>query len=135
MTGFFSSLFGRLPNGKDGWNQAQREALVDLLVFAMYADGHLSLAEEKVLENQAAELAWESSQSIESYVNETTERVRLARGTEDGTENLLVSIRERLGDFEDRERAFFVCESLLSSDGRPPVEVAFADRCKAGLGL
>ena len=133
MNGFFAKLFGSKENGDDGWTQPQREALIDLLVFAMYIDNHLSLAEERVLDEQKESLAWAGDRSVEAYVDHATSRIRELRGSEEGRANLLDYIRERLGDFEERERAWFVCESLLSADGRPEVEALFTDRCKQAL--
>jgi len=49
---FLSFLFPNKPEESSDWKQAQREALVDLLYLAIYADNHISLLEEKKVEEE-----------------------------------------------------------------------------------
>ncbi|MCH6258552.1 hypothetical protein MLD52_18475 [Puniceicoccaceae bacterium K14] len=135
MKKIIENLFGAPKESSDDWNQEEREALIDLLVFAMYADRHLSIAENVVLQNEIDKLKWESSTSIEIYLNSSTTRISSLITTDEGKEEVLNSVRERLVSYESRQRVFFVCESLISSDGKTEEEIVFLDNCRKVLNV
>ncbi len=47
----FEKLFHKNAKTKDELNQTEREAIVDLLTLGVYADNHLSLAEDETFES------------------------------------------------------------------------------------
>ncbi len=51
--------------GSDRLNQKQREAMIDLLVFAMYADNHLAISEDKIIKDEIDSFNWESTVTAE----------------------------------------------------------------------
>jgi hypothetical protein len=136
MSSFFTKVLGDdSAEMATPWTQPQREALLDLLVHAMYADGHLSLAEGEVVEREMEAVPWQGVGTVGDYVVRATERIRILRATEDGQANLFASVRERLGSPEHRAKALALCESLLAADGRTEREEVFAERCRQALGL
>lgn len=98
--------------------QAYREAFVDLLVWTMYVDRHLALAEREVLDEAARELDWQGVASLEDFVRESTAR---ARRVIDGETNGAVYLQEIAGKIvhaDDRRRLLSACETLVRSDDK-----------------
>ncbi len=119
----------------DGWTQAQREALIDLLLLAMFEDRHLSLNEDAQLHEQMDTLRWESGAEIEIYVDDRTAAIRKMRSSPEAKEDLIQSINERLGDAEAKQRAFYLCESMVFADGHGEGDLRFLDHCREIMGL
>lgn len=114
--------------------QLQREALVDVLIRTMYADGHLALPENERLEQLEEELPWESVTPVTTYVNAAIARVRGAVEDADEDRALLASVADRLGTAEMRRSAYDACDDLARSDGEvSEAETRFLDRLRAVL--
>lgn len=101
----------------DEYKQQQREALIDLLVFAMYCDNHLAVAEEQVIDKRIEAMDWESVDSVEYYLERAIERIRVVRNDEHGREDLFQSINTRLGDTKAKRKAMDLCDKLFIADG------------------
>lgn len=129
----FSNLFNAERSESDGLSQSQREGLVDLLVLAMYVDNTLSLSEDAVLKAQLDGFCWEGPSTADDYVNAAIGRIRVLRGSEFSVDELLKSIKERLGDYETRLTAVGICERLLAADGKADSEKAFLNKVKTEL--
>ncbi len=113
-------------------NQAQREALIDLLVWTMFADRHIATAETTQIHDAAEGLAWEGHQSIERFIDAATRRTRDVLGSDRAETAYLDDIHARLADDETRHRALVACDTLISADGdRADAEVAFLARIRA----
>ncbi len=117
----------------DGWNQNQREALVDLLVLAMYVDNELNLSEDAILQAQIDNFQWEGESSVEYYVDNAIGRVRAIRGSASSVDSLIAFIAERLDTYEARMTAAGICERLLASDGKADPEKAFLEKVQSAL--
>lgn len=117
----------------DGWNQTQREALVDLLVLSMYVDSDLSLSEDAVLQAQIDSFQWEGALPVEYYINNTIDRVRAIRNTETSVDTMLAYIADRLNDYEARMTAAGICERLLNADGKADPEKVFLQKVQTAL--
>ncbi|MGE9297154.1 MAG: hypothetical protein ACQKBV_12790 [Puniceicoccales bacterium] len=118
MHNFFQKLFGAGKNSSDGLTQEQREAIVDLLVFGMYSDRTVSLAEDQLIQRRLEAMDWQAVETIDNYYDRAVTRVRevLDSGQETRA-SFLVRIAERLGDMPTREKAFALCHQLFLSDG------------------
>ncbi len=99
-------------------HQQQREALLDLLVWTMYADDFLALPENDEIERLAEEMAWESITPVPQYLNAATARIRHVRAGQEDAGDLLDDIYQRLGDDETRTRAYDACRRLARADGK-----------------
>ncbi len=133
----FSFLFGSsTPNSaENAWNQTQREALVDLLYYAIYADNHLSTLEEHRITEELAAIHWDGAISLDHCVNRAITRARDARSDRSANESHLASIKERLGSESARSKAAALCEEVLRADGMADKERNFLKDVRAALAL
>lgn len=58
------------------WTQSQREALFDLITLATYADAHLSLKEEALMESVLLTEGWESPYPKALFLDRSRARAR-----------------------------------------------------------
>jgi hypothetical protein len=115
-------------------NQKQREALVDLLLLGMFADGSLKVSDDQKLLSVIEEIGWESYQTPDLYFQSAIAKARDAADTEAGTLARLKKIRDSLASDEIRQQAIERLEKFLTLDGRPGVEESkFLERAKASL--
>lgn len=129
---FLSRLFGR-RGSKDGLLQTEREAILDLLLFALYADNHLSLAEEDVLHRQSENMIWEAVTPVDSYLDQATSKARAAQANESTRSAYLTRVYDRLTTDTARERAISLLTELFEADGATEPEVRFRDTVAAAL--
>ncbi|MBC2602499.1 hypothetical protein [Puniceicoccus vermicola] len=123
-------LYSQKSEHTDGLNQEEREAILDLLLFAVYADNHLSLAEDRIIKNEVERLQWESGTSIDYYVDEATGSARAALSSETREAQFLESIQTRLKSPEARNRALSLLSKLFYSDGETREERNFAQKIR-----
>ena len=131
MINLLKRVFGKNAPSKKEWEQRQREAIIDLVLFGMYADHLLSLAENQFLEDEVDELDWEAPISCVAYLSTAIHRVRDIEGSAEKRTAFLQSIRERLGDETGRQGALLVLEDLFASDGKAREEQAVLDEIRA----
>lgn len=120
MLAFLQKLFK--GGSGDGLNQPQREAIVDLLVFCMYSDRTVSLAEDQLIQRRLEAMDWEAVGSIDNYYDRAVTRVRDILGSEEARRSFLDRIAERLGDQGTREKAFQLSHQIFLSDGNESQE-------------
>jgi len=101
---------------RDGLEQPQREAIIDLLLLAMYADNHLALSEQEQLESQVQTFDWRSGTTPDIYIEEATAKVRAADKADDTRAELMADIGARLDDADTRELALAICKQLFQTD-------------------
>jgi len=138
MLEFLGRLFRRESDSVagDGYVQMEREALIDVILLAMYADNHLALEEQQLLKKETAALQWKGAFPLQGYVNEATSRVRKALESPAYKKELLRSVQERLFSPESRQRAYELCQEMLIVDGmKTDDEVAFQEELRRYLGL
>jgi len=118
MKGFLQNLFKVGRNPSDGLTQDQREAIVDVLVFGMYSDRTVSLAEDQLIQSRLEAMDWQSLETIHNYYDRAVTRVReILDAGEEARQSFLRRIAERLGDTSVREKTFALCHQLFLSDG------------------
>lgn len=99
--------------------QACREAMVDLLLWTMFVDRHVALAEHEAIESMAADLEWSGQAPLPDFMRESTARARsVVDEGEAAAQGYLISIRDRLQSRRDRARALKACRELVNSDGK-----------------
>lgn len=98
--------------------QAYREAFVDLLVWTMFVDHHLALAEHEWLEEASRELDWKGQAPLEDFIRESTARARRVIDGETDGETYLAQIADKIGHVEDKRRLLRACEALVRSDDK-----------------
>jgi hypothetical protein len=120
----------------DNLSQPQREAIVDLLLFAMYEDRRVVMQEDIFIDQHVRKMKWESGTYASTYVDMATARVRQARESAEGREHFLQRIRDRLSDPVAKQRAIDMCRELLDADKlESPEESQFLAGLPAVLGL
>ncbi|WP_309401029.1 hypothetical protein [Cerasicoccus maritimus] len=117
MLGFLKNLFKAGDNSADGLKQPQREAIVDLLVFCMYSDRTVSLAEDQLIQRRLESMDWQAVESIDNYYDRSVTRVRDILSNDDARTSFLTRIADRLEDAGTREKAFQLSHQLFLSDG------------------
>jgi hypothetical protein len=128
-------VFRKLLEHPDGWNQTQREAMIDLCLLGMYSDDLISLSEQDFIEDEATHLTWESSISFSGYLERTIPKIRSAKGNSEHVEDLLQSIGDRLGSDELKRRASIEMEKLIASDGVVKLEEQFLSEVHRVMGV
>jgi len=115
-------------------NQKQREALVDLLLLGMFADGSLKVSDDRKLLSVIEEIGWESYQTPDLYFQSAIAKARDAADSEHGTVARLKKINEGLASDDIRQLALDRLEQFLSMDGKPGLEESkFLELARANL--
>lgn len=125
----FRTLFRGSSAPKDGFTQPGREALVDILHYCMYADRHLSFAEDEAIEAVARTLDWDPNVSYEYYEVKSTGTVRAALADAALRQALFESIAERLKNPAHRTFALQIADDVMKADGlkKPEERAAMAE--------
>jgi hypothetical protein len=119
----------------DGWNQTQKEAMVDLCLLGMYSDDLISLAEQDFMEDESTHLQWESGISFNGYLQRTIPKIRAAKDNPQTVKELLQNVGERLGNDDMKRKAGDELEKLLAADGIAKIEQEFLAEAKAAMGI
>ncbi|MDX2110841.1 MAG: hypothetical protein SFY80_11425 [Verrucomicrobiota bacterium] len=129
---FIEKLFGGAKG--DGFNQRQREALVDLLILCQYADNVLRLSEEELIKSKLQELKWDSAKPLDYYMNEAVARVRDARASAEAQMDFISYISSRLETNAVRQRALSIMGSVFRADRqRTEREIALQKQIQSAL--
>ena len=115
-------------------NQQQMEALADILVLAMYADGHVSVTEDDDLNAKIDALDWNENHSPSQYLGTSTAKARDA-DTPEKVMDALSSCAEVLADYDAKEYAFKKTMELLKSDGLSDEEGFFVHQLRQAFGV
>jgi uncharacterized tellurite resistance protein B-like protein len=114
----FKKLFQSSPKSSDGLTQAAREAIVDVLHFAMYADKTITIREDEFIERAARTLDWDAKISYEYYEGKSTGAVTRSLSDPLALDAFFESIRTRLPRPADRELALKLANDLALADGQ-----------------
>src|ERR1041384_3120286 len=105
MASLLRKLFGKSEEAKDGLTQPQREAIVDLLNYCMYADNLVMLAEDRLIADTVAKFNWESKTPFDQFEVRSVGNARNARESQVYREKFLGSIKDRLASPAVRMKA------------------------------
>ena len=117
MPSLIKKLFHKSEAPRDGLTQPQREAIVDLLNYCMYADNFVFLAEDRFITDTVAKFNWESKVPFDQFVARSTNNARNARESQVYRDQFLASIRDRLGTAAVKGKALELCQELFVADG------------------
>ena len=117
MPSLIRKLFRRSEAPNDGLTQPQREAIVDLLNFCMYADDLVMLAEDRLITDTAAKFNWDSTVPFDQFDVRSIDNARNASENQGYKDRLLASISDRLGTAAVKGRALDLCQELFLADG------------------
>ena len=117
MSSLFKKLFGKPEEPKDGLSQPQREAIVDLLNYCMYADNFVMLAEDRLITDTVKKFNWDSKVPFDQFALRSIDKARNARESQVHREKFLGSIKDRLDTAAVKGKALDLCQELFVADG------------------
>lgn len=120
----------------DVWSQAQREALVDLLVWTMYVDRAIRAEENDELDEITFQLNGKSSIPVSQYLPQSIAKIRNCWHDDVESQVLLEELSMYLDSPEIRAQALNMCQQLAAADGDlANEEITFMQRLKTQFGL
>lgn len=102
--------------GADGFEQAQSEAILTMLVWVMRADGKLQPAESDKLGQFAHSIRWTSPLTMKEYVLGEVERIKQLERGELKEADLMAEIAQKLQGKDVRYKAIKCCHELAKAD-------------------
>jgi hypothetical protein len=117
MPSLIRKLFHKSEAPKDGLTQPQREAIVDLLNYCMYADNLVFLAEDRLIADTVAKFNWDSTVPFDQFDVRSIDNARNASENPGYRDKFLTSIRGRLDTAAVKRRAMDLCQELFLADG------------------
>jgi len=117
MPSLIRKLFHTSEAPIDGLTQPQREAIVDLLNYCMYADNLVFLAEDRLITDTVAKFNWDSKVPFDQFVLRSTDNARNARESQVYRDKFLRSISDRLSTDAVKAQALDLCQELFLADG------------------
>ena len=117
MPSLIRKLFHKSEAPKDGLTQPQREAIVDLLNYCMYADNLIFLAEDRLIADTVAKFNWDPKVPFDQFDARSVSNARNASESQVYRDQFLASIRDRLGTAAVKGQALDLCQELFLADG------------------
>jgi hypothetical protein len=117
MPSLIRKLFHKSEGPKDGLTQPQREAIVDLLNYCMYADNLVFIAEDRLITDTVAKFNWDSTVPFDQFDVRSIDNARNASENPGYREKFLASIRDRLDTAAVKGKALDLCQELFLADG------------------
>src|SRR4029450_2778024 len=117
MPSLIKKLFRKSEAPNDGLTQPQREAIVDLLNYCMYADNLVFLAEDRLIADTVAKFNWDPKVPFDQVDARSTSNARNARERQVYKDQFLASIKDRLGTAAVKGQALDLCQELFLADG------------------
>jgi hypothetical protein len=122
------------PTHRRTMTQKQREAVVDLLLLGMFADGSLKASQDQKLLSVISQIGWQSYQTPDLYLQSAIAKARDASDTEEGTRFRLRKIGESLETQELRQRALDYLAEFLAVDSESGPGAGFFQLARANVG-
>ena len=117
MPSLIRKLFHKSEAPNDGLTQPQREAIVDLLNYCMYADNLVFLAEDRLITDTVAKFNWDPKIPFDQFDVRSIDNARNATENQGYRDRFLASIRDRLGTAAVKGQALDLCQELFLADG------------------
>ncbi len=115
--------------------QGEREALVTLMLVAMYADKKLTLEENATLHRYEKLIKWDSGMSLGYFFSNTIATVRSAMRDEAKLDALIKGACQRITSEAIRMLTIKACNDMAGADfRRDPAEIAMLKRIVTALG-
>jgi hypothetical protein len=118
MPSLLKKLFRKSEAPNDGLTQPQREAIVDLLNYCMYADNLVMLAEDRLISDTVAKFNWDpKAVRFDQFDARSVGNARNARESQVYKDQFLASIKDRLDTAAAKGQALDLCQELFLADG------------------
>jgi hypothetical protein len=113
--------------------QAEREALLDLLILSIFTDSHLSLKEDEALQTALEKVGWGATKPRDIFICTSMNRARKAADSETTLNDYLSSRASVFREAASQSAALNLLQQVFASDGTAPSEGAFLARVKASF--
>jgi hypothetical protein len=117
MPSLLRKLFHKSEAPNDGLTQPQREAIVDLLNYCMYADNLVFLAEDRLITDTVAKFNWDPKVPFDQFEVRSVSNARNASESQVYRDQFLASIRDRLDTAAVKGQALDLDQELFLADG------------------
>ena len=114
-------------------NYPSHQEIVDLLILALYQDGHLSVEEDTMLQKALKALGWTESEQSGPSVAKAFSAVRAANACEETKETFLAERTLKIKEAGESAVAFEWLGKVLASDDLDAAEARFFDRVQKML--
>jgi hypothetical protein len=113
----------------------EHEAVVDLLVLAVYADRRITQDELDALGQFDLDHAdWDSGPfSVQQYLPNSVAKVRSAMDAPGGADKMLTEVAATISDPAMKTLAFDSCQAIASKDGTVQAETDFIEQLRQAL--
>jgi uncharacterized tellurite resistance protein B-like protein len=98
------------------FDQRQQQALLDLLVLAMYADGHLATAEDERIEQVLTAMGFETEYDHQREFDAAVTRVRQHAINPETVRGEISRLAERFPEAAERNEVFESLNELVGTD-------------------
>lgn len=105
--------------------QSQREALFDLLTLSLYADAHISLKEEHLLDSAFIAEGWEAKYPKSLFIEQSFARAREMADTDDTMIDYMTERAQAFTSKASQKEVLGVVKNILKSDGESATENEF----------
>ena len=122
MPSLIRKLFHKSEAPNDGLTQPQREAIVDLLNYCMYADNLVFLAEDRLIADTVAKFNWDPKVPFDQFDVRSVSNARNASESQVYRDQFLASIKGRLDTAAVKGQALDLCQELFLADGAQSYE-------------
>src|ERR1041384_6154080 len=122
MPSLIRKLFHKSKAPNDGLSQPQREAIVDLLNYCMYADNLVMLSEDRLIADTVAKFNWDPKVPFDQFDARSVSNARNASESQVYRDQFLASITDRLGTAAGKAQALDLCPELFLADGAQSYE-------------
>jgi len=111
--------------------QSQREALLDLLIAAIFVDSQLSIKEDEALDYAFQSIGWDGVNPRHVFICSSMTRARRVRDSDEATARYINSRVTVFADEDSRSMAIDLLERVFVADGLAESEAEFLARVKA----
>ena len=94
----------------------QTEALIDMLIFAVMADGQMVEPEREELDDVFDQVGWDDEMESLAFVSASKDRVEEAKRSGDAAKAYVRDIGERLGSEELQKKAYELAARIICAD-------------------
>jgi uncharacterized tellurite resistance protein B-like protein len=95
----------------------QRQALIDLLILTMYADGHLTLIEDAEVEKVLVAMGYDTEFDRQKQLDASMTRIRQHAKTPELARVHATTLAQNFTAREHRLKIYSILEFLITSDG------------------
>jgi uncharacterized tellurite resistance protein B-like protein len=118
------------------FSEPQREALLDVAILGMYADGHLASVEDARVQRLLTTMGFDSDYDRNNQYDAAVSRVSRHSNNLETAQNYTATLTENFTTREQRQCVYHVLEDLLTSDNNvTPEESGHLARIKTAFQL